>query len=306
MHTKKKNSCFESFEALFKEGKHVHALVIASKCEELQTHPYYKQMQEEFYFRLKRAAAALKKNDFNLAKELIGAYARVEEKKEIVFLLLRYGNKFLEFLHAVKKREYEKVYTACMQYPSFTKTPSFVAMHTQLSSCFYKMQESIEKLDKEEHLLAKRLAPFFKEAADVLKRASLFEQFQKAYEKEDFVFCFSLLDAHPFLKTTQQGSALIRYRNRNYEKAKECAKKGDLETFFFLFEDFLLVSIEEEELWRLFCQTACTKIEYLFSRHEYDAAEKILFIALKYCKKEKRVEELVKKYYEISGIKVVG
>ena len=305
MHTTKQSSCFESFEALFNEGKHVHALVIASKCKELQEHPFYTIMQKEFHSRLKRAASALLHDDYERARELIGAYARIEEKKEVVRLLLRHGEVFLEFLHAVKNREYERVYKSCMQYPDFAKIPSFMALHADVIHRFHLLQQRIEELDEEEFSLASRLSLFIPEAAMLIKQRFYLKELQEAYESENFTHCFALLDAHPFLAKTKEGHLLTRYKKRNFEKAKECAQNGDVETFLLLFEDFVFAGLKEEELRLLLCQTTCRKIEQLLKEQNYQEAEKMLFITLKHFKNNKEVHDLVGKYYEYTGIKVV-
>lgn len=296
----------ESFHALYREKKYPHAFIIASKYPELKNTPEYTKMQEHFHTLLKLAALHIKKDEQHKAQELIGEYARIEEKRDIVKLLLRYGEEFLHFLKSVNEKEMGPVFAALQLHPEFAKVPSFIALRTQMQSRLLALEEQMDAMElHSDFSLLWEWEHYLDEAKKLQKKLKALQKLQNHYEKEQWDACYAMIEEEELVASSLLAQLLQKHWYTRFEEAKSYAREGDIEKVYALLQDFTAVTSKKERIKKLLYAATKKHIADLIEKEKFKEAERLLFEAAEHFGKQVELLELATLYYEKSGIKVV-
>ena len=306
MKDKKTPGYIESFLALYREKKYPHAFIIASKYPKLKNTPEYAKMQEHFHTLLKLAALHIKKDELHKAQELIGEYARIDEKRVIVKLLLQFGEEFLDFLKAVQNKELQKVFAALELHPDFAKVPSFVALKMQMEEKLASMEEQMNTMELEsDYSLLWEWEEFLSEAKRLQKKLATLRRLQECYKEERWDACYAMIDEEDLTADSLLAQLLQKHWYKRLEQAKRCALQGDIEEMYRVLQDFTAVASKKEQIKRLLYTATKRRIADLIKRGDFDKAERLLFETAEHFGKQEELMELAELYYEKSGTKVV-
>ena len=307
MSRQKNKEARKSFLALFNEGNYPQAFIIATKYPFLKKTKVYSELQQHFHALLKIAALYIKQGNILKAKEILGVYARVEEKRLVVKLLLEYGELFLEFLSAVSMKDLQKVYKTVKQYPRFGDVPSFVEYDVTIEERLQKIDGLIESMELErvDVDFLTQLLPFKKQALFLSQKLQKTRRLQKLYEEELFWQCYDYIAENEEIQNTQLAQLLQNHYQKQLKKAKEVAKKGDIAQLVELFEPFIQSRSKHQEIESVFADASAVKIEQLLQHEDYLLAQKALFLAVERFGKKEVFLELEKSFFQKTGVRLL-
>ena len=296
----------ESFKALFREKKYPHAFIIASKHPELKETAEYAKMQEYFHALLKLAALYIKKGEGYKAEELIGEYARIEEKRVVVKLLLAYGEEFLSFLKAVNDAEFERVFATLQLHPDFAKVPSFVALKMRMQERLALLEERMDAMELDtDFTLLREWEYYLPEAKRLQRKLATLQKLQHHYEKEEWGRCYDLIETKKEAADSLLAQLLQKHWYTRFEQAKEAAQNGNIEKVYKTLHDFAEIASKKELLRQLLYIATKRRIARLIDAQAYNEAERLLFEAAEHFGKDMELLDLAERYYKQTGIKVV-
>ncbi len=306
MKSEQKPNFQKSFEALFQEKKYPHAFIVASKYPELKNTPQYAEMQEHFNTLLKLAALHIKRDQAYRARELIGEYARIEEKRVLVKLLLAFGEEFLQFLKAVSDKELEVVFSALELHPDFAKVPSFIVLKEQMTEQLAFLEKIMDTMElRSDFSLLWEWENFLPDARRLQKKLADLQRLQKHYEKEEWNACYEMIESENAVQNSLLARLLQKHWHTCFKRAKSSAERGDMEDVYRTVKDFLPVASKRESIKLLFYTAAKRRIADLIRQKAYKEAERLLFEAVEYFGRQPELMELAERYFECSGVRVV-
>ena len=301
-----KSGFAESFEALYREKKYPHAFIIASKYPELKETAEYAKMQKHFHTLLRLAALQIKKGETYKAEELIGEYARVEEKRVVVKLLLAYGEEFLSFLKALNDAEFERVFATLQLHPDFAKVPSFVALKMRMQERLALLEKRMDAMELDSDFsLLQEWERYLPEAKRLQRKLATLQKLQYHYEKEEWSECYDLIEQEESVKNSLLAQLLQKHWYKRFEQAKEAAQNGIIERVYEVLHDFVEVTSKKEQIKQLLYIAAKRRIAKLLETQAYNETERLLFETAEHFGKDMELLELAKDYHKQTGIKVV-
>lgn len=303
----KKKDARKSFLALFNEGNYPQAFIVASKYPFLKKTKIYSELQHHFHSLLKIAALYIKQDQKQKAKELIGVYARVEEKRVVVKLLLEYGEAFLEFLSDISQQNIKKVYETTNLHTKFADVPSFVTFDTEIETKLDGIEAFINAMEfeKVDEVFLSLLLPFKKRAEILSDKLKKTKKLKELYEKELFWQCYDYIDRNDELQTTILAKLLENHFEKQLQKGKKLALQGKLEQIVNLFEPFLKSAAKQKSMEEIFAKASAKKIEQLIKNGDFLEAQKALFLAIERFGKTEELLKVVDLFFQKTGIKLV-
>ena len=302
----KKPVFLESFEAFYREKKYPQAFIVASKYPQLKESIEYIKMQEHFHALLKRAAFYVKKGETQKAKEIIGEYARVEDKRVVVKLLLTFGEEFLRFLKAVKEEDLEWVFKAVKRHREFAAVPSFLLLKTKMLNWLEMLEMQMDAMELEESFSVLWLwEPFLPETKELQKKLHSLQKLQMHYEEEEWDACYTLIEEDPLVKNSLLAQLLHKHWYKSLEKAKMYAQEGEMEAVYRVLKQFVAIKSKHEQIKRVLFGAAKREIAMSIENGAFARAEKLLFEAADHFGKKSELLELAEIYYKKSGVRVV-
>lgn len=298
---------YESFQALYREKNYPHALIIASKYPQLKSTPEYAKIQERFQTLLQTAARSIKQGDKEKAKELIGEYARVEEKRFIVKLLLSHGNVFLQFLCDLENKNLENIYKAINAYPDFCNVPAFIEFDLSIKNTLDAIKAYIDDMEFEkidEDFLV-QISPFEPKARALEAKIKKTKKLRKLYETERFWECYDYIADHKELQSTLLSKLLEKYFQNQLQKAYDHIEKKEFEKAAADIKPFIKSKAKKPALEEFFAKAAAKSIEILLQKNNYLQAQKALFLSVEQFGKKEEFMQLAKIFYKKTGIGLV-
>ena len=302
-----KREARKSFIALFNEGNFPQAFIIASKYPFLKKTKRYTQLQNHFHSLLKIAAHHIKQKEHHKAQELIGAYARIEEKRLIVKLLLSHGEVFLEFLGDVSKRKLQKSYESVALYEEFVNVPSFVALDGEVESRLEAMEALIDSMECErvDEDFVKQMVRFKEKARYIEAKLKKAKRLKALYEAERFWECYDFVQECDELKTTLLARLLENYFQKRLEEAKGYAQKGEIAKVLESFEPFLQSQAKQKTMEKVLVEASVAKMERLLEEERFLEVQRALFLAVERFGKKEQFVQMQKKFFQKTGVGLV-
>ena len=302
-----KREARKSFIALFNEGNFPQAFIVASKYPFLKKTKRYTQLQNHFHSLLKIAAHHIKQKEHHKAQELIGAYARIEEKRLIVKLLLSHGEVFLEFLGDVSKRKLQESYESVALYEEFVNVPSFVVLDGEVESRLEAMDALIDSMECErvDEDFVKQMVRFKEKARYIEAKLKKAKRLKALYKAERFWECYDFVQECDELKTTLLARLLENYFQKRLEEAKVYAQKGEIAKVLESFEPFIQSQAKQKTMENVLVEASAAKMERLLEEERFLEVQRALFLAVERFGKKEQFVQIQKKFFQKTGVGLV-
>ena len=309
-HTKEKkgeiNSLFiafknyEQFQMHFKEKKLTLAYAMAVKYPALQYTPQYKAMEKEWKKTFKAAQKQILLGNEAKAKEYLKPYITIISKRQNIQLILKQNKEFVEFLKAIDKKEYQKIYTLAQKHEIFTQIPTYHTLMQEAQTHLQKATENLKKGKIEEVLkhiyIIKDIDSFKDEIQTIKEECKEVELLQKAYQENNFKLCYELIDIHKHLSYTELGLLLEKHWFKMIHRCEEYATKGDIKSIKETLNELILLSSRRTKIGDLLRITFQTKIKLLISKKETKQAENIIYSYIDTFGLDKEIHSIMKAY----------
>ena len=272
---------YERFKILFVEKNYHIAYAMSLKFPALQKTPEYFKMEEEWKEVLKNAQKQLLLSNRDSAKEMLNKYITINSKREIIKLVLKDNELFIEFLKANEQKNLTRAYEISSINTVFTKLPTYQSLNDEVQRIIQQIRHEIKKgyIDSAKeylHMLdgIKHLEVELIKLENECKNTLLL---QDAYVKKEFKLCYETLDLNPYLKSTDLGLLLENnYSDLMYE-CEEYALAGNVKDIKITLGELLGLQSRKSKIGDLLRVGFQAKINSLLYEKNFKSAENIIY-----------------------------
>lgn len=308
------NAIFKAFEfyprfkTLYLDKKYALSYAMAEKHPALKRTAQYKKMEELFKENFTFAQKQILMGRQDLAKEILSVYATVLSKKPMLKLILNQNKDFIEFLQAINEKNYTKVELLVKKNETFSQIPSYLSLQKELQTTLAKIRTLINKGEAENAVeLIKTLLdiPSIKDELQALytDTKELFK-LQKAYEADDFVSCYEILDASTTLDSLNLSKLLEKHWDKLIRSCENYALKGDIKSIKKTLSSLIRVKSRVDKIGDLLRLSFHIKIKALMSKRSFKSAENIIYSYIDIFGIDSELQLIMKTYQNVSKKKL--
>ncbi|MBU0720059.1 hypothetical protein KJ877_01815 [bacterium] len=272
---------YPRFKTLFLEKKYALAYAMSTKFPPLQQTHQYIQMENIWRETFKNAQRHILLQREDDARSLLKDYAAVSSKREIIQLILKNNKLFIEFLKAVGDKEYKKVHDISKKHNIFTQIPSYLALQNEIERSIKEIAECINKgeitLAKQYLSKIENIDTLDKKVKELHAECDYVLHLQTAYAENDFYTCYTLLDSHISLSSTQLGGLLQNHWIKLIKKCESYALKANIKDIKTALGDLLCLPSRLEKTGDLLRVSFHVKIKLLLAKKNFKSAENIIY-----------------------------
>jgi len=297
---------FARFRALVLEKKYALAYAMSSKYPALTYTPQYKKMEESWKTTFGDAQRQMILGRSDLAKAILNEYMTTITKRSLIKFVLNHNEQFLEFLKAIEKRQYLKVFTLVNENELFKQVPTFTTLNEDIEHQLNLVKEHINlgKLNavKENLKVFKDIAHLKERVQELQTQSKYMQILQSHYKNDDFKSCYTTLDKYETLKSTELGVLLEKHWVKVISQCEEYALKGDLKSIKNELNELLFIESRKEKIGNLFRVSYHVKIKLLTAKKSYKKAEAVIYSYLDIFGIDKEITLLKEKFEKESSM----
>lgn len=292
------------FQALVLEKKYALAYAMCSKYEPLKQTVHYQKMEQVFKLAFSNAQRHILQNNIEDAKALLAEYSTVLAKKPLIKLLLTQNKEFVSLLKAIQKRDFHTINLLIDKNELFAQIPNYIALQQRLEET---LQESEALLQKGELQEAKQLLATLHDIQTIAPRVEELERkckhiaaLQKVYEENNFNECYTLLDLHPHLKSTELGTLLEKHWSKLMQTCEEFALSGNIKGIKKTLGELLSLYSRRHKIGDLLRVSFHVKISSLIDTKDLRGAEAIIYTYIDIFGIDSEIGQIMKYFEQIS------
>ena len=272
---------YERFKILVEERKYFIAYPMSEKFPALQETPEYMKMKEQWKQSFIQAQKCMLHNNVNDARELLKKFINVATKQTLIKLLLNNNKEFIHFLQAVDRMQFQEIEHLTQKNKIFLQTPMLKTLEEKVAQMIQDIEADLlnNRVTQATHTLNKLNGSlFYKAKLDELhqNRNNSYE-LEQAYEHNDFLACYELIDTYFYLKTTKLGKLLEKHWSKLIAKCETYALKGDIQNIKVTLGELLRVSTRHAKVGDLLRVAFRSKILQLIKTKKFQSGENFIY-----------------------------
>jgi len=299
---------YQKLKDFIKEYKYTLAYALCERYPALKLTPEYLKMEEFYKKSFTEAQKQLLLNRTNRAKEILEPFATIHSKQAMIQLIRRQNREFLAFLKAVSKKEYAKVSQLLQTTPLFKEIPSYITLREEASAHIETIKRHINKAEitKAQALIEQyQHISFIKEELLALSMVAYDAQkLLNAYEEEDFVKCYEILDSNRALESMQLAQLLQKHWNTLIEKCEVYALEGNIKEIKELMGELLRIESRKNKIGDLLRLSFQVKISRETEKRKYKTAEHFIYFYIDIFGIDSELKHLMKSFEKRAGQKL--
>lgn len=296
------------FKSLFVEEKYTLAYAMCTKYEPLKNTPQYQKMEQEFKTLFLSAQRFILQNNIQGAKEILSKYNSTLSKKPLINMLLTQNKEFVSFLRAIQKRDFSTINQLIKTNELFKEIPNYIAMQTQIRETLNSAEIMIKKGDiegVEELLLSIEGADKIQDELQELdKKCRYMRTLQKAYDGNNFIECYEVLDLHRYLKTVDLGVLLENHWSKLMQKCEEFALSGNIRDIKKTLAELITLYSRRNKIGDLLRVSFHVRIQKLLEKKDFKGTEAIIYTYIDIFGIDSEMNILMKSFEKISARKL--
>ena len=223
---------YNRFKVLYLEKKIALAYAMCVKFPEFKNTPIYKKMEENWIYIFQNAQRQLLLGQDHNAKALLNEYITVTAKRDMIELILKQNEEFIQFIVAANKKDYTKASLLASRNKLLQQTPSYNRLNKELDKQVLDIEKFIylgnlksarKTLDKINNIVHLK-----RQVNTLYKECNHLEELQAHYEQNNFKECYESIDKHPMLYDTELGILLNKHWSEIAERCEIAALRGDV------------------------------------------------------------------------------
>ena len=276
---------------------------MAYRYEELKETKEYKELQKDFLQKLVLAASFVKQNKVEKAKELLGLYSKIEEKRYIISLLFLHQEKFLEFIKYAANGDVMEAYAIAKEDKRYEKLSLYKELVDKIERTFKRLERAIDELEFDVELLLEQMSlhPKAKKLQQKLQKA---KELSELFEGGEIVRCYEFIEQEELVQNNILAKKLTSHYYKTIRLSQEYVYNGDVKGVVEKLGILLKVSSKQKQIGLLLKKTFKTKIIQLLKRKEYQEAERGCYKYVELFGKDLLFDEVAKEFEQKSGIKL--
>lgn len=299
---------YPRFKSLYIEKKYPLAYAMASKYPPLQETFQYAKMEELWNDTLQSAQRQMDHGHPENAHTLLKDFATITEKRATIKLLLNHNPEFLEFHNSLQTNNYKRIHEIVTLVPLFKELYEFKAIdqkikkeleHIQKDIHLCDLDSAISKLSKIQHINS------IKENVDEHKdELRAVKKLKDAYEVNNFLLCFEIIDTYPILNSTELGKMLQNHWLKLISSCEQYALKGNIKEIKIKLGELITLKTRRDKIGDLFRLAFHSQIKALIAKKMAKKAEALIYSYIDIFGPDKEIYAIMKNCEKSSKIKL--
>ena len=254
---------------------------MSSKFPALTKTFQYEKIEEVWEETFKNAQRQIAHGRSENAVTLLNEFVTVAQKRPIIKLILKHNDDFIEFLKAIESKDFQKIDKIAKKNELFTFIPTYKNVQNDMQVALNSIQNDINqsKLDSAVKQLSKlNNIDSVSQIVSILKdECKAVKKLQDAYELNDFIKCFEIIDKNHILNSTNLGSLLQNHWHKLMSESEALALKGNIKDIKGTLGELINLSTRRDKIGDLFRLAFHTKIKAFIYNKAYKKAESIIY-----------------------------
>ena len=295
---------YQQFYQHFKNKKYALAYALAEQYPALKLTPLYQKMETIYKTTFTQAQKKLLNGKIEEAKTLLFPYMTIPSKRALIHLLIYQNREFINFIKALATKDYKTVNKLIKEEKLLAEIPSYIALKEEQQKDLQKIKICIREAQIE--LALKLLSNISNTSLFQEELQSLKEQVQKAqelldaYDKDDFIKCYEILDTNSELEVMQLAQLLENHWNKLIDKCEVFALNGNIQSVQEELGELIHVTSRRDKVGDLLRLCFHSKIKYELNNGSFESAENFIYSYIDIFGKDSEIKQLMKNYEKAS------
>ncbi len=299
---------YPKLQVLFIQKKFSLAYALCTQFPPLEHTFEYKKMEESWRETFMNAQKQILLTHNEEARLLLNEYITVISKRPIIKLMLNHNHQFIEFLKAIESKNFQKVEEIAKIHETFTQIPTYKSLEYELQMSLKDIKHHIHKaeLESAKEQLAKlhQLPAISNQVTQLMQEIQSMQTLQNAYNINDFILCYEILDRHKGLESSELGLLLEKHWAKLMIRSEEHALKGNIKDLKMTLGELIRLETRREKLGDLLRVTFHTKIKMLLEKRNLRGAENIIYSYIDIFGIDTEINSLMRFYETLSKVKL--
>ncbi|MDF1875276.1 hypothetical protein JHD48_05985 [Sulfurimonas sp. SAG-AH-194-I05] len=269
------------FKALYMEKKYALAYAMAAKFPPLMTTFQYIKMEEYWKDTFKNAQRQIAHGREENALLLLNEFAAVAQKRPIIKLILNFNDDFIRFLKALESRDFQTIEKIVIKNELFTLIPTYKNVPNEMQKQIVKIGENITNCELDAALTKltrlKNIASIKEIVETQIQECKAVKKLQDAYEENDFILCYEIIDKYNVLHATKLGNLLQNHWAKLSSIAEGYALKGNIKEIKNTLGELIHLKTRRDKIGDLFRLAFHSQIKGQIAKQLYKKAEALVY-----------------------------
>ncbi len=294
---------YDRFKVIISQENYLIAYAISSKFPALQETTEFNKMENRFKIVFKKAQQLILNGEDTT--DILSKFITVPQKRDTIRLMLRYNNDFITFLKAIDSDDFKTIYKKIELDESFLKIYDFKIIEDKVESILNDISLKLSVGDFE--FAYKELGRFdgidsLKDKISYLyKYCDASKELQKAYDLDNFVKCYEILDNNIILGRTELSSYLDKYWKKIIYKAENFMFNGDFKGLRGCLGELISVTTRRVKIGSLLRGCFYNQIEILRVEKKYIQSENLIYSFIDIFGLDDEILEFMRNYEALTG-----
>ena len=243
---------YPRFCELAVQKKYTLVYAMSMRYPFLQRTQSYKKTEQNWRDHLLEAQKSLLASNKDRAKELLEPFLPLQNKREIIKFVLSHNKIFLSFLKATQKGDLHTLFAVAKQHKELRSLAGYTLAQERIFAEFAQIKENIQNGDLAKAQIIfdslKGIEGFEKNMQKLQKQLIATRKLYQAYDADEFIDCYILLDNNPSLCNTQLAKLLESHWLKTIQNCEEYALCGDINEIKDQLKDLLTLSSRKEKI----------------------------------------------------------
>jgi len=291
---------YQQFYHHFKNQKYTLAYALAEQYPALKLTPLYQKMETIYKTTFTQAQKKLLQNNAEEAKSLLLPYMTIPSKRALIHLLIYQNKTFISFIKALATKDYETAHKLIQQEKLLTEIPSYIALKEEHSREIQKIKVCIKEAQIELALqLLNKISNtslFQEELQSLKKQAQKAQELLNAYEKDNFIKCYEILDENSELEIMQLAQLLENHWNKLIDQCEIFALDGDIKSVQEKLGELIHITTRRDKIGDLLRLCFHSKIKNELNTGQFKSAENFIYSYIDIFGKDSEIQQLIHNY----------
>ena len=300
---------YDKFKVHFHEKKYALGYSMSEKYPALQYTPEYKSMEKTWKNSFQIAQKYVLHNDLESARVVLNDYIPVTSKRPLIQFILYKNKELLTFLEAIEKKKFDVINSLIKENHFFSQMQHYKVFGDKIESNVYKAKELIKsgniglaKIFIEE---LEDNASYDKEVSQLQEQCKQVNALYNAYNKNDILYAYELLDSKTFLKSVDLGKHLELSWNKTIQECEIYALRGNIEKIQKCLGTLVTLNSRHEKIGDLLRLAYQVSIQKYLSKHNFTQCACLIEKYASFFGLDNEIKILIKLYAKASHQKVM-
>lgn len=299
---------YPKYKELYINKRYALFYAMSDKFSPLQKTIEYKNMEKIWKEKFTKAHKEVVLGNKVGAKAILSEYMTIISKREIIHLVIHNNSAFIDFLKAIDKKDYQKTHRLAQTNNLFTKIPSFNELNIELDNKLKNIKKYIYNGEVEtaskELLKLKNIPTINKKVLDLSDKCLGMIKLREAYDSNNFISCYEILDMNNHLKSSELGVLLEKHFSKLIKKCEKFAMDGDIKSIKKSLSKLVAIESRKEKIGNLFRVSFLSKITSLIKNKALENAQSIIYTYIDTFGMDNDIYPLMKRFEALSSTKL--